>query len=143
MIDIVHYLTPIGDDPFQSWLDELEDLKARVAVLRRIDRVSAGNFGATSSCVMEPGSFAWTSGRGIACISDNRVRLSCCCCVAERNEHRAPTSIEQRGTWQTFGGDSIDSEGQTADFQKPRRCHGGQSPPGPAICRRISQWRAG
>jgi|ERR1039457_393472 putative addiction module killer protein len=45
MIDIVHYLTPIGDDPFQSWLDELEDLKARVAVLRRIDRVSAGNFG--------------------------------------------------------------------------------------------------
>lgn len=45
MIDIVHYLTPIGDDPFQSWLDELEDMKARVAVLRRIDRVSAGNFG--------------------------------------------------------------------------------------------------
>ena len=45
MIDVVHYLIPIGDDPFQSWLDELEDLKARVAVLRRIDRVSAGNFG--------------------------------------------------------------------------------------------------
>jgi putative addiction module killer protein len=45
MIDIVHYLSLTGDDPFQSWLDELEDLKARVAVLRRIDRVSAGNFG--------------------------------------------------------------------------------------------------
>jgi putative addiction module killer protein len=45
MVEIVHYLTPTGDDPFQSWLDELEDVKARVAVLRRVDRLAAGNFG--------------------------------------------------------------------------------------------------
>jgi len=38
-------LTPTGEDPFQSWLDELAEVKARVAVLRRVDRVSAGNFG--------------------------------------------------------------------------------------------------
>lgn|ERR1700683_2115680 len=45
MIEIAHYLTSIEEDPFQSWLDELEDVKARVAVLRRIDRVTTGNFG--------------------------------------------------------------------------------------------------
>lgn len=45
MVEIVHYLTPTGEDPFLSWLDELGDVKARVAVLRRIDRLAAGNFG--------------------------------------------------------------------------------------------------
>lgn len=45
MAEVLHYLTPTGEDPFQSWLDELEDVKARVAVVRRIDRIAAGNFG--------------------------------------------------------------------------------------------------
>ena len=45
MFEVLHYLTPAGSDPFQSWIDELNDLKARVAVLRRVDRMSAGNFG--------------------------------------------------------------------------------------------------
>jgi putative addiction module killer protein len=45
MFELLHYVTPTGDDPFQSWIDELQDLKARVAVLRRVDRMSAGNFG--------------------------------------------------------------------------------------------------
>ncbi len=44
-IQIVYYLTEAGADPFQSWLDELQDVKARVAVLRRVDRFAAGNFG--------------------------------------------------------------------------------------------------
>ena len=35
----------LGADPFQSWLDGLKDLKARVAILRRVDRLSADNFG--------------------------------------------------------------------------------------------------
>ena len=45
MVEIAHYLTPAGGDPFQSWLDEVDDTKVRVAVLRRIDRLAAGNFG--------------------------------------------------------------------------------------------------
>jgi len=45
MVEIVHYLTPAGADPFQSWLEELEDAKVRVAVLRRVDRLAVGNFG--------------------------------------------------------------------------------------------------
>ena len=44
-MDVRHYLTLTGADPFQSWLDGLKDLKARVAILRRVDRLSADNFG--------------------------------------------------------------------------------------------------
>ena len=44
-IEIAHNLTPTGEDLFQSWLDELADVKARVAVLRRVDRAAVGNFG--------------------------------------------------------------------------------------------------
>jgi putative addiction module killer protein len=42
---IVHYLTTSGSDPFQSWLDGLKDVKARVAILRRADRLAVGNPG--------------------------------------------------------------------------------------------------
>jgi putative addiction module killer protein len=43
--EIRHYLSADGADPYQRWLDGLEDLTARVAILRRVDRISAGNFG--------------------------------------------------------------------------------------------------
>jgi putative addiction module killer protein len=45
IMEIRHYLTASGVDVFQSWLDGLKDLKARVAILRRIDRLAEGNFG--------------------------------------------------------------------------------------------------
>jgi putative addiction module killer protein len=44
-MEIRHYLTASGVDVFQSWLDGLKDVKARVAILRRIDRIAEGNFG--------------------------------------------------------------------------------------------------
>ena len=44
-MEIRHYLTASGVDVFQSWLDGLKDVKARVAILRRIDRIAKGNFG--------------------------------------------------------------------------------------------------
>lgn len=44
-MEVRHYLTPKGVDPFQVWLDGLEDMKGRIAVLRRVDRLAAGNFG--------------------------------------------------------------------------------------------------
>jgi putative addiction module killer protein len=44
-MEIRHYLTAAGRDPFQEWLDKLKDLTARVAIQRRVDRVAAGNFG--------------------------------------------------------------------------------------------------
>ena len=48
--DVEHYLSPAGRDPFQQWLDGLVDLRCRVAVLRRIDRMAGGNPGDHRFC---------------------------------------------------------------------------------------------
>lgn len=47
---VVHYLTENGIDIFQDWLDSLRDMKAKVAVLRRIDRLRSGNPGDHKAC---------------------------------------------------------------------------------------------
>lgn len=44
-MNIRHYLTASGRDPYQEWLDRLKDLTGRVAIQRRVDRVATGNFG--------------------------------------------------------------------------------------------------
>ena len=49
-MDIAHYLTASGRDPYKGWLDGLKDLKGRIAVQRRIDRLTAGNFGDHNFC---------------------------------------------------------------------------------------------
>lgn len=49
-MEIRHYVTRDGTDPFQDWLDNLKDIRARVAVLRRVDRVMAGNLGDHRFC---------------------------------------------------------------------------------------------
>jgi putative addiction module killer protein len=49
-VEIRHYLTTSGKDPYQRWLDQLKDLRGRVAIQRRIDRVANGNFGDHEFC---------------------------------------------------------------------------------------------
>ena len=49
-MEILHYLLPDGRDPFQDWLDGMRDLRCRVAVLRRIDRLAMGNPGDQKFC---------------------------------------------------------------------------------------------
>jgi len=49
-MDVRHFLAPDGRDPFQEWLDGIADIRVRVAVLRRIDRLAAGNFGDRRFC---------------------------------------------------------------------------------------------
>ena len=49
-MEIAHYTTPDGTDLYQKWLDALRDSRAKVAVLRRIDRAALGNFGDHSPC---------------------------------------------------------------------------------------------
>jgi putative addiction module killer protein len=44
-MQVRHYLTPSGRDPYQDWLDGLRDLTGRVAIQRRVDRVATGNLG--------------------------------------------------------------------------------------------------
>ena len=49
-MELRHYLTASGKDPFQQWMDELKDLKGRIVIQRRIDRVANGNFGDHKFC---------------------------------------------------------------------------------------------
>ena len=50
MMEILHYLTPQGGDVFQEWLDSLKDMKGRIAMQRRVDRLADGNFGDHKFC---------------------------------------------------------------------------------------------
>lgn len=45
-----HFVTTGGDDPFQEWLDRLKDLRGRIAIQRRVDRLTSDNFGDHKSC---------------------------------------------------------------------------------------------
>ena len=56
-MQILHYLTAEGRDPFQDWLDGLRDMRARIAILRRVDRVAMGNFGDHRFC--REGGWEW------------------------------------------------------------------------------------
>ena len=49
-MEIRHYVTESGRDLYQQWLDKLRDLKGRVVIQRRIDRLKAGNFGDHKFC---------------------------------------------------------------------------------------------
>ena len=48
--EVRHYLTKAGRDAYQTWLDRLKDLRARVAIQRRVDRIASGNFGDHKPC---------------------------------------------------------------------------------------------
>ncbi len=47
---IRHSLTASGSDPYQEWLDRLKDLRGRIAIQRRVDRLAGGNFGDHQFC---------------------------------------------------------------------------------------------
>lgn len=44
MYKIEHYLLKNGTDPFEKWLKELNDIKARAKINVKIERLSIGNF---------------------------------------------------------------------------------------------------
>lgn len=45
MLEIRHYLTRLGEDPFQEWLDSLRDARTEARIAARVARLEAGNFG--------------------------------------------------------------------------------------------------
>ena len=51
MIELTHYLTADGHDPFQAWLDatKAKDRRAAMRVLTRLNRLVAGNAGDTKA----------------------------------------------------------------------------------------------
>lgn len=50
MYEIRHYLTPEQRDVYLEWHRKLRDLKARIAIDRRIYRIELGNFGDHRFC---------------------------------------------------------------------------------------------
>ena len=50
MHEIRHYLTTDGFDVFQDWLTQLRDQLPKMAVVKRVNRVEAGNFGDHKFC---------------------------------------------------------------------------------------------
>jgi putative addiction module killer protein len=49
-MEIVHYTADDGTDFYQEWVDALRDNRAKISVLRRIDRAAIGNFGDHKVC---------------------------------------------------------------------------------------------
>lgn len=49
-MEVRHYVTASGRDLYQAWLDDLKDMRARVAIQRRVDRLVAGNYGDHKFC---------------------------------------------------------------------------------------------
>jgi putative addiction module killer protein len=50
MHQIRHYLTDSGTDVFLNWLKQLRDGRAKIAVVKRVNRVELGNFGDHKFC---------------------------------------------------------------------------------------------
>jgi putative component of toxin-antitoxin plasmid stabilization module len=46
--EVSNYLTPTDRDVFAEWRNNLRDAKAKAALVRRINRIERGNFGATN-----------------------------------------------------------------------------------------------
>jgi putative addiction module killer protein len=49
-MEVIHYITETGADPYQSWVDNIRDAKAKVMILRRVDRAADGNYGDCKPC---------------------------------------------------------------------------------------------
>ena len=45
IIEIRHYQSAEGEQPFTQWLQDLRDQRARVKIRIRLDRLALGNFG--------------------------------------------------------------------------------------------------
>jgi putative addiction module killer protein len=50
MVEIRHYITADEKDVFLDWLRKLRDVRARIAIDRRVNRVELGNFGDHKFC---------------------------------------------------------------------------------------------
>jgi putative addiction module killer protein len=43
--EVRNYCTPAGRDVFAEWRNQLRDIQAKAAIIRRINRIEQGNFG--------------------------------------------------------------------------------------------------
>jgi putative addiction module killer protein len=45
VIEVSHYVSRSGKDPFDHWLTQVKDARAQAKIAVRINRLAAGNFG--------------------------------------------------------------------------------------------------
>jgi putative addiction module killer protein len=90
-MEIVHYIKQDGEDPFQKWLDALKDMRARIAILRRIDRVALGNFGDHKACREGVSEMRVDMDRDTASTIFSMDRQSSFCLAAARSTGRTRT----------------------------------------------------
>lgn len=50
MFEVRHYLTRDGRDVYLEWLGRLRDTKAKIAIMRRVNRAELGNLGDHRPC---------------------------------------------------------------------------------------------
>jgi putative addiction module killer protein len=50
MYEIRHFISADGKDEYLTWWKKLKDVKARIAIDRRINRIEQGNFGDHKFC---------------------------------------------------------------------------------------------
>lgn len=48
--EIQHYVTENGEDLYINWLEKIKDIKAKIAIVRRIAHLENGNFGDYKFC---------------------------------------------------------------------------------------------
>ena len=88
MFEVRHYITDDGHDIFASWHEALKDMRAKIAVERRIQRVELGNFGDCKHAGKACGSFALMWAPVGACITHGLERPLSCCYAAVINIRR-------------------------------------------------------
>jgi hypothetical protein len=86
------------------------DLKARVAILRRVDRLSADNFGDHKYLKDDVWELWVDGGPDTEFITGNTEGPWCFCSVLAPSELRFPTSPRLSDTGRTINGDKNDSQ---------------------------------
>jgi hypothetical protein len=95
MVEIRHYLTRAGRDPYQAWLDRLKDRQSRVAIQRRIDRIAADHLGTTSLAGTVSGNCESMSVPATGFTTRATPVRSFYCCAAATSVPRPPISMRR------------------------------------------------
>jgi len=79
MFEIRHYRTANGHDLIADWLGKLRDVQAKIAIVRRLNRLEQGISETSSHAARVSMSYGSTSVLVIAFITHRLARPSCCC----------------------------------------------------------------
>lgn len=90
--EIRHYLTRDEKDVYEEWHTRLRDIKARIAIDRRINRIELGNFGDHKFCRDGVWELRIDVGQGYRVYYASREHRLSCSSAEGTNEHKRPTS---------------------------------------------------